>query len=99
MYHFIVNNTSGGGRSKRVWEELQNYLLEHEIRYKAHFTEYEGHAKKLADRVCDIDREKVYLIVVGGDGTLNEVLNGMHDFEKTGLDTYRPAPGMISQEV
>ena len=43
---------------------------------------YEGHAKKLADRVCDIDREKVYLIVVGGDGTLNEVLNGMHDFEK-----------------
>ena len=82
MYHFIVNNTSGGGRSKRVWEELQNYLLEHEIRYKAHFTEYEGHAKKLADRVCDIDREKVYLIVVGGDGTLNEVLNGMHDFEK-----------------
>ena len=30
MYHFIVNNTSGGGRSKRVWEELQNYLLEHE---------------------------------------------------------------------
>ena len=24
----------------------------------------------------------MYLIVVGGDGTLNEVLNGMHDFEK-----------------
>lgn len=43
--------------------------------------------------------KKVYLIVVGGDGTLNEVLNGMHDFEKSGLDTYRPAPGMISQEV
>ena len=55
MYHFIVNNTSGGGRSKRVWEELQNYLLEHEIRYKAHFTEYEGHARSL---------QTVYVILI-----------------------------------
>lgn len=82
MYHFIVNITSGGGKSRRVWEELQEYLMEHEIPYKAHFTEYEGHGAKLADRICSIRCEHVYLIVVGGDGSLNEVLNGMHDFDK-----------------
>lgn len=82
MYHFIVNITSGRGKSKKVWEELQAYLMEHQIRYKAHFTEYEGHASYIADRICSIDREQVYLIVVGGDGSLHEVLNGMHHFEK-----------------
>lgn len=82
MYHFIVNITSGGGKSRRVWQELQDYLTAHEIPYKAHFTEYEGHGAKLAERICSIRREHVYLIVVGGDGSLNEVLNGMHDFEK-----------------
>ena len=61
MYHFIVNNTSGGGRSKRVWEELQNYLLEHEIRYKAHFTEYEGHAKKQTVYVILIEKKCILL--------------------------------------
>lgn len=82
MYHFIVNITSGGGKSRKVWQELQDYLTDHEIPYKAHFTEYEGHGAKLADRICNIRREHIYLIVVGGDGSLNEVLNGMHDFEK-----------------
>lgn len=82
MYHFIVNITSGRGKAKKVWDELQAYLMEHQIRYKAHFTEYEGHASYIADRICSIDRSQVYLIVVGGDGSLHEVLNGMHHFEK-----------------
>lgn len=82
MYHFIVNITSGSGKSRKVWQELQNYLTEHEIRYQAHFTEYEGHGAKLARRICSIEKEHIYLIVVGGDGSLNEVINGMHDFSK-----------------
>lgn len=82
MYHFIINITSGSGKARKVWAELLAYLEEHQIRYKAHFTEYEGHAAKLADRICSINKERISLIVVGGDGSLNEVINGMHDFEK-----------------
>lgn len=82
MYHFIVNITSGSGRAKKVWEELQDYLQEHQVRYKAHFTEYEGHADYIADRLCNMDRDVVRIVVVGGDGSVNEVVNGMHDFEK-----------------
>ncbi|MDE7436743.1 MAG: diacylglycerol kinase family lipid kinase [Lachnospiraceae bacterium] len=82
MYHFIVNITSGSGKSRKVWQELQDYLTEHKIRYQAHFTEYEGHGAKLARHICSMEKEHIYLIVVGGDGSLNEVINGMHDFHK-----------------
>lgn len=82
MYHFIVNITSGSGKAKKVWKELQTYLQENQIAYKAHFTEYEGHAAAIADRLCSMERQTITMIVVGGDGSLNEVINGMHDFEK-----------------
>lgn len=49
-------------------------------------TRYEGHAAKLAEQISGVKGEEpVYLLVVGGDGTINEVLNGITDFDKVRL--------------
>lgn len=82
MYYFIVNKTSGSGKSVKVWKEVEQELKNRKIHYRAYETNHKGHAGKLADRICKKEEERIYLIVVGGDGTVNEVLNGMHHFDK-----------------
>ena len=52
----------------------------------AHTTRYPGHATKLAEKISSMkDDDPIYLIVVGGDGTINEVLNGFADFDRVRL--------------
>ena len=63
---FIVNPISGSGRSKRFAGKL---LAKG---YKVAFTEYAGHAEKLAREASD-----EVVVAVGGDGTVNEVARGL----------------------
>lgn len=82
MYYFIVNRTSGSGRAKKVWTEVKKELDKSGAEYQVFFTDHAGHAGELADEICGYAEECIHLVVVGGDGTVNEVMNGMHDFDK-----------------
>ena len=82
----IVNNGAGTGSAVPVWKETKEYLQEKEIPYNAYLTRYEKHAMKLAGQICEKFPEgPIYLLVVGGDGTINEVLNGIPDFDRVRL--------------
>ena len=81
MYYFIVNLTSRTGKAAEVWRQIKAELDSREIVYKAYVSEYPGHAMKLAQKICNRADEDIRLIVVGGDGTVNEVINGMEHFE------------------
>lgn len=87
MYFFIVNQASRTGKTRKLWRGLKQELQKREIRYQAYVTKYRGHAGELAKWLCDKGmelrrerKERVCLVVVGGDGTANEVINGMHHF-------------------
>ena len=82
MIYFIVNPKSRTGRGLKIWRQVKAYLKENNISYMAVDTKYEGHATLLASQVSNLPYEKVTLIVIGGDGTVNEVLNGITDFDK-----------------
>ena len=82
MYYFIVNTASGSGKGADVWKRISSVLKERNVTYKAYKTRYAGHAKELATKISSLNAEEVKLIVVGGDGTINEVINGITDFEK-----------------
>ena len=41
-----------------------------------------GHATDLARKISSLPEDRIYLITVGGDGTLNEVINGITDFSR-----------------
>lgn len=82
MYYFIVNIASGSGKGADVWKRISKVLRDRNVEYKAYKTRYKGHARELATKISSIDTEEVRLVVVGGDGTINEVLNGIVDFEK-----------------
>lgn len=81
MYHFIINPHSQSGKGYQIWLRLEKKLKNKNIEYAPHLTEYPGHARELAASlttpVHDADKNERALIVMGGDGTLNEVVDGL----------------------
>ncbi len=76
MYYFIINPSSRSGKGMALWKEIQTELNRHNISYQAIHTTGSGHATKLSHHLS-LDSRKKMLIVLGGDGTLHEVINGL----------------------
>ncbi len=73
---FVVNPVSGGGKTFRHrWPEVEGILHRRGTEYDMVMTEYPGHAIRLAEEAVREGRELI--VTVGGDGTLNEVGNGI----------------------
>lgn len=78
MYIFIVNPVAGNGRAKRIFSEITSSYLYHQIKSTYFFTKYEGHAEEIIKNIIEDHANVVeVIIVVGGDGTLHEVMNGL----------------------
>lgn len=70
----IVNPVAGNGRSHRIWERLRA-RVEAVQAWRCVSTERAGHARELAHQAASAGYERV--VAVGGDGTVNEVANGL----------------------
>ena len=71
----IVNPAAAGGRGRKAARELFGAFDGRSLVYDAHYTEAPGHASRLAaEAVADgVGR----IVVVGGDGTVHEVADGL----------------------
>mgnify|MGYP002861399789 CR=1 FL=1 len=85
MLYFIVNLKSKTGGALENWRSIRKRLDEKKIKYTAYETKYEGHAKKLASKICEINDDDKIIITLGGDGTINEVINGITGFDRVRL--------------
>ncbi len=81
MYYFIVNPGSRSGNGKHVWKTVEEILEAEEVEYRVFFTSCRYHATRLAREITARD-ERLTLVAVGGDGTVNEILSGIRDFSK-----------------
>ena len=77
MYQFIVNPSAGNGRGYHVWKRLERQLDNDSQEYQVFFTETQGDAAGLAKRLTAEKNDPKVIIIVGGEGTYNEVLNGI----------------------
>ncbi len=82
MYHFIINLNSKSNTSRRLWQLLELELKRRGVKYKSHFTQYAGHASDIAAQLCAAHDQNgvsapLVIVTAGGDGTANEVLNGI----------------------
>ncbi len=87
MYYCIVNPSARSGKGKEIWNKLEYKFLEKGLEYEVHLTKGPGHATRIAKKLTEQDRNEskypIKLVVMGGDGTLNEVMNGIQDFDRT----------------
>lgn len=84
MYHIIINPASKSGKGQKIWEQLVPILEERNIEYTPHFTKGAGDACAYTANISsNTNGNTSVIIVLGGDGTMNEVLQGMQDYEHT----------------
>lgn len=88
----IVNPTAGRGLALRQLPEMERALKQYQIEYDLALTERPWHAADLAEEGA----RKGYgtVVVASGDGTANEVLNGLMRAKQAGYD--KTAMGQIA---
>lgn len=79
MYTFIVNPHSRSGLGQHIWEEVAAILNARGIAYEVFFTKYQKHATQYTKELTGDGKEHI-IVVLGGDGTINEVISGIMDY-------------------
>lgn len=88
---FVVNPKAGNGSALRKWPKIRQVLADNAVAYDWSLTRRPGHATEIVRQAL----EKGYrtVVSVGGDGTINEVVNGLVD--ATGKSTPGVKLGLI----
>lgn len=74
-YYVIVNPSSGSGKAGKKWMFIQSLLLSKKVLFEYKFTEPDTRGDVLAKSAIEKGYRKI--ISIGGDGNLQDVLNGI----------------------
>jgi YegS/Rv2252/BmrU family lipid kinase len=91
-YKIILNPTSGRGSAGRAVPQIENLLRAYGLNFEIVKTEYPWHAAELARKATTDGFDVV--VAAGGDGTVNETINGLMDAKEAG--NLLPALGVLS---
>jgi len=82
-YKIIVNPTSGRGHGRESIPQIERMLSEYNLDFDLVRTERPWHAAELAQETAATGYDVA--VAAGGDGTANEVLNGLMQARQAGL--------------
>ncbi len=90
-YKIIVNPTAGRGTGEQAIPHIERMLNEYDLDFDLVRTERPWHAAELAQEAATAGYDVV--VAVGGDGTANEVLNGLMRAKTTPIPGPSPYEG------
>ena len=90
-WFIIINPVAGSGASVQAWKQLKPILEQANIDFQFALTKHPTHAVSLSKKVVAAGGRRI--LIMGGDGTANEVLNGLF---LSGVATDEVVLGMIS---
>lgn len=92
-FYILANPNAGSGQGQIVYKRASQYLQERGIPFTAYISNYQYHAIELTKQIIQRAKqvEKPIIIVIGGDGTLHEVVAGLHQANFTLPICYLPA--------
>ncbi|MDV2581267.1 diacylglycerol/lipid kinase family protein [Alkalibacillus haloalkaliphilus] len=76
MYAFIINYKAGSQKASSVYNYIKERHHDKISQHKTYYTQYEGHATELTKTIVN-SGEVQTIIIIGGDGTVYEVFNGL----------------------
>ncbi|MBY8999702.1 MAG: diacylglycerol kinase family lipid kinase [Candidatus Heimdallarchaeota archaeon] len=74
-YLFIINPNARNGDIGKMWPKVEEEILKRGLDHKSVYTKHQGHAIELAK---EMEKDFDCVVAVGGDGTINEVANGLY---------------------
>jgi YegS/Rv2252/BmrU family lipid kinase len=81
-YTFLVNPAAQSGQANKIWQSLATYLVTTSLTYDVRISEKPGDIRKWAYQIRKRELADDHIVVVvGGDGSLNEAVNGALDLE------------------
>ena len=83
MFHIIVNPQGGKGKSLKALQKVEQILKDKNVEYVVHKTERPLHATEITRELSKTPDTKI--IMMGGDGSFNEILNGIDNFDNVTL--------------
>jgi len=84
MYHFIANPNARSGQGLALWEKIKLKLIAEHIDYQIHFTHHRHHATEIAAELT-ASGDPVTIVVLGGDGSVDEVICGLQNLSQVTL--------------
>lgn len=88
----IINPNAGYRAGEKDWPKIESLLLSYSFEFEAVFTERPFHAIEIARKAVESGYRRI--IAIGGDGTLNEVVNGI--FQQNIVPANEVTLGMIT---
>lgn len=82
MYHIIINPASRSGKGLQIWKDQVEPMLHREnVAYRSYFSREAGDVAKIASEISSAAsaEDPTHVIILGGDGTVNEALQGISD--------------------
>lgn len=87
----VINPNAGNRKTEKDWPKIEKSLRKQGFKFSAVFTQNRNHAIRLTVSMIAEGYRKI--IVVGGDGTLNEVVNGI--FKQTSCHPKEMIVGLV----
>lgn len=77
--HLLVNPVSGSNKGQENFDKVTNYLDQNKINYSVEISEFPGEIVNLARIASNeiVNNDHEIILVIGGDGTLNQAVNGV----------------------
>ena len=79
MYHIIINPASRSGKGLQIWKrQVEPALQRGNVPYRPYFSEKAGDVARIASEIISLPAQSpVSIVILGGDGTMNEALQGI----------------------
>lgn len=82
LYNIVINPAGASGKTMELWKHIRPLFDESGQAYVLHKSKKIGGIKEICYNLTSKGRETA-LVVIGGDGTMNEAVNGIADFDRT----------------
>ena len=89
----LINPEASSGNGIKIWKKVKKFLDGQNVPYREHILSAPGQAEYITSMLTRDLSEDIHILIIGGDGTVNETINGVRDLDHTKLSCLRSGSG------